>query len=118
MQISIASQSNGVTLVDLRGKVTQRDISPFDDPLGELLGNGAYQGTVLLSLEEVEVLDSSGVSWLLTCHKRFRDAGGRLVLHSVSPIAANVFKVLNMQRVFCLAEDERSARGIAVGDKA
>jgi anti-anti-sigma factor len=51
----------------------------------------------------VEVLDSSGIGWLLTCQKRFREAGGELVLHSLSPISRNVIRVLNMHSVFKMA---------------
>ncbi|MCA9164951.1 MAG: STAS domain-containing protein [Planctomycetales bacterium] len=116
MQLSLASRSNGVSHVDWRGRITQRDLSPFSDPLADLLGADAFGKPVLLNLQEVEIIDSSGVSYLLTCHKKFREAGGKLVLHSVSPLAAGVFKVLNLTQVFCLAEDEASALRLVEGD--
>ena len=116
MQFAITSQDNDVTRVELSGRVTQRDISPFDDPLGDLIGAGCYGQRVLLGMQDVEILDSSGVSYLLTCQKRFRQAGGTLVLHSVSPIAASVLKVLNLHQVFEIAADVSSALQLAAGD--
>lgn len=118
MELSIASQEHGVTLVELHGKITHRDISPFDDPLGDRLGSDVYGQTVLISLQDVEILDSSGISWLLTCQRRFRETGGRLVLHSVSPTARNVFKVLNLRPVFEWADDELAAKRMVVKEPA
>lgn len=116
MQLAITSRENDVTEVELAGRVTQRDVSPLDDPLGDLLGARGYGQRVLLSMRDVEFLDSSGVGYLLACQKRFRQAGGTLILHSVSPIAASVLKVLNLHQVFKIATDASSARQLAAGD--
>ena len=83
--------------------MTQAKASPLEDPLVKLLGSEVYTRRVLLDLNRVEVLDSSGIGWLLTCHKRFREGGGALVLHSPSPIARNVIRVLNMHALFNVA---------------
>ena len=48
MQLSLASRSNGVSHVDWRGRITQRDLSPFSDPLADLLGADAFGKPVLL----------------------------------------------------------------------
>jgi anti-anti-sigma factor len=117
MNLSITSESNAdVTCVELAGRISQRDLSPFDEPLRDLLGENAYDRKVLLDMESVEALDSSGVSWLLTCHKRFQDAGGKLVIHNVSPIAKDVLKILNLHKVLHLANDQQEARQLAEGD--
>jgi anti-anti-sigma regulatory factor len=61
----------------------------------------------------VEAIDSSGIGWLLSSQKKFRTAGGLLVLHTLSPFARDVMRILNMQLVFKLADDEGAARRIA-----
>lgn len=116
MQLKILSNQAGIVRASVTGKINQSHVSPFVEPLGDALGADAYQQRVLLDMKAVELLDSSGVSWLLSCHKRFREGGGRLVLCSLSDIAMNVVKVLNLQAVFKLAADEQEALQLLQGD--
>ena len=109
MQISTLTHSDGLISVSAAGKITQSEVSPFREPLGDELGSACYSRTVLLNLHDVTMIDSSGVSWLLVCQKRFRNAGGQLILHSMSPIVSNVLKVLNMHTVFKMADNEQHA---------
>jgi anti-anti-sigma regulatory factor len=71
---------------------------------------------MLLDMSEAETLDSSGVGWLLECHKKFREAGGGFVIHSLTPTASQVLRMLNMQMVLRLAGDERKALQMLEGD--
>jgi len=64
---------------------------------------------MVVDLSEVASLDSSGVNWLLVSQKRSSEHGGKLVLHSLSPIANNVLKVLNLHAVFQIAGSEAEA---------
>jgi anti-anti-sigma factor len=116
MQLSLVSNEGGIVRIQVTGKVNQKNISPFSEPLGELLGLDAYNRNVLLDMHDVTALDSSGIGWLLVCNKRFREAGGRLVLHSLSPLARNVLKVLNMQLVFRVADNEQDAIEMFLGE--
>ena len=115
MQLSLQSDDSGIVQVQVTGKVTQKHINPFSEPLSDLLGPDVYSRKVLLDMRGVDFLDSSGIGWLLVCHKRFREAGGKLVLHSPSPLARNVLKVLNMQLVFKVADDEDEALQMVEG---
>ena len=109
MNISIQSDDGNVIRAQVSGKITQSDVSPFVEPLSDAAGQDVYRRRVVLNMEEVEMLDSSGVGWLLVCHKRFRETGGVLVLHSYPPIVGNVLKVLNLHQVLTLADDEDAA---------
>ena len=117
MEISVASDDGGVLRLRLAGSITQDDLWPFSDPMHELLGEQGYARKVVLSLADVEFIDSSGISWLLVRHKRFRQAGGRLVIHSVPPIVADVVKMLRLNLVFHLADDETTAVALAEGEQ-
>ena len=88
--------------VALAGRVTHRELDPLQDPLIELLGPGGYGKIVYLDLSEASYLDSSGVGWLLSCHKRMQQAGGRLRLERPHPMVVNVLKVLKLEKVFDL----------------
>ena len=116
MKLSIQSHENGVIKLHVAGNVSQRAVMLDSEPLAALLGQDAFRETILLDMSEVAALDSSGVNWLLICQKRMREADGRLVLHSLSPIAKNVIKVLNLQTVFTMANDVADAQSLVDGD--
>jgi anti-sigma B factor antagonist len=113
MKLSIDRDDGDVVLVNVVGDVTSRELSPISEPLGDLLGPSAYSRLVLLNLNEASYLDSSGVGWLLTCNKRFRNAGGKIVVHSLHPLVANVLKVLKLERVLTIA-DSAATGAVAV----
>jgi hypothetical protein len=84
-----------------------------DDPFVALLGPDVYRRKLLLCLEEAESCDSLGVAWLLSCHKRFREGGGMLVLYSVPPLIASTLRVMHLDRLLHLATDEAAADSLA-----
>jgi len=100
MKLSLATDDGQRMCVAVTGEVTQRDINPLREPLAELLGPSGYGRQVRLDLSDASYIDSGGVGWLLTCHKRMRQAGGKLTLYSPHPIVANVLKVLKLEKVF------------------
>jgi stage II sporulation protein AA (anti-sigma F factor antagonist) len=116
MKLSVHSENGDVLRLRLEGRVSQRDIAPNEEPLSDMFGESVYGQRLALDMSNVVSLDSSGVNWLLVCQKRVRQAGGQLVLHSLSPIARNVIKVLNLQTVFRLADDEEGAVQLLAGE--
>jgi anti-anti-sigma factor len=66
---------------------------------------------VRLDLSNTSFMDSSGVGWLLTCHKRMRQAGGKLSLCAPHPTVANVLRVLKLERIFEIDGQARPAAG-------
>jgi anti-sigma B factor antagonist len=118
MQLDLISADNHLTLVELSGRITPDSFSQDSEPLASLLGPGAYRRRVLLDLTNSDYINSSGVGWLLVCHKRFRDAGGRLVIHSIPKLVRGVLDLLKMDQVFHLAGDLASARQLAAQEPA
>jgi len=109
MELSVLSDDGQAIHVQVAGSVSLDYLQDKPDPLADLLGENAYTRFVLLDMHSVDALDSSGVSWLLSALKRFRSDGGTLVLHSLSPIAHDILKILNMHLLFNIAQDEREA---------
>jgi anti-anti-sigma factor len=97
------------THVRASGKITPDSFSGASEPLAKMLGESIYARPLLVSFEGADYINSSGVGWLLICHKRCRDAGGKLVLFDIPKLIRNVFDVLRMDRVFCLADDYEDA---------
>lgn len=116
MQLSIHADDGNFLRMRLKGRVTQKELPTHEDLFVEQIGPNAYHRRVLLDMQESEFLDSSGVSWLLVAHKKFRDQGGRLVLHSLPPLVSNVLKVLRMNQILTLAETEQAALKVVQGE--
>lgn len=108
MQLSF-TERDGITTVAIAGRITFGTLEPGLDPLARELPE-IYSRRVLLDLAGTEYIDSTGVSWLLTCHKRCREGGGKLVLHSLNPLVKQVLQVLRLDRVLQVAESAEKAR--------
>ena len=108
MKVTVQSQNGDPVLLRVEGRVSQRDVE-VDDPFVDSVGENVYSRRLVVDLSEVASLDSSGVNWLLVSQKRMHEHGGKLVLHSLSPIANNVLKVLNLHAVFQIADSEAAA---------
>jgi anti-anti-sigma factor len=118
MKLSIHADDGKFLRMRLAGRVTQKELPAQEDLFVAQIGHDAYRRRVLLNMEDSEFLDSSGVSWLLVAHKKFREQGGKLVLHSLPPMVSNVLKVLRMNQILTLADSENAALKLVEGDSA
>jgi anti-anti-sigma factor len=118
MQLTWLSDDGEVIRLQCEGDITLTDFRAGQDPLQGLLGMGCFARKVLLSLANTKYIDSSGVGWLVVHHKRFVQAGGKLVLHSIPPRVSQVFQLLRLAQVLHLTENEPTARTLALGEKS
>jgi anti-anti-sigma factor len=109
MKFVLSGLKDGVAHIHISGRVSQEEISPFGDIFRDHLGAEAYGQKVVVDLSDVEWLDSSGVSWILGCNKKFRQAGGTFVLHSLSPMVHDIFKVLHLHKILQIAPNLQAA---------
>ena len=118
MELARVSDDGNVLRLQAKGCVKQDAAMAELEPMGALLGGQGYSRKILLDMSEADFVDSSGLSWLLVCHKRFRQAGGKVVLHSVPLVVMQVLRVLCLDRAFDLADDEPAALSLLTGDSA
>jgi anti-anti-sigma factor len=116
LNMTIASDDGELVRVKCEGQISQVRFQLNDNPLENLLGSNAYSRKVLLNLELVEFLDSSGISWLVVSHKNFNQQGGMLVLHSIPPRIHQVLQFCRMDKLLRIGEDEASARALLKGE--
>lgn len=109
MEIKTRETTNDFTRLEAVGKVTRNGWATGYEPIADHCGNDIYDKQVLLNLEAVKHIDSTGVEWLLASHKQFQETGGRLVLHSATPTVSQLLKMMRMHLVLNLANDEKSA---------
>jgi anti-anti-sigma factor len=116
MKLKRLSDDADAVRLQVLDRIINGDPSSDFSEVADLLGDRGYNGQVLLSLVETESIDSSGLSWLLECHKRFSGAGGKLVLHSIPPSVMDTMMMMRLELVLRLAEDEPAALEILRGD--
>ena len=103
---------DGYVSVLTEGKITQNGQGSKLDPVTESLGISVFSRPILINLSGSDYIDSCGVGWLLLCHKRCREAGGMMVLHSMPPMIKQILRVLHMDAVFNIAEDAAAAKAM------
>ena len=109
MNLTIDSQSNGICHMSVNGRISQTTSDQTNDPLVQLLGEANYNQSILLSLENTEFIDSSGIGWLLSVNQRIRAAGGQLVLHSAPADVQQVFGLMKLDKVLRIVESADAA---------
>jgi anti-sigma B factor antagonist len=101
-------QSSDATVVVVDG-----NIDLYNSPevrrtlLGELQAKGAKR--VLINLQKVKYIDSSGVASLVEGLKASRAAGVRLSLVGLSPAAREVLELSRLAKLFEVYESEEQA---------
>jgi anti-anti-sigma factor len=118
MQLRLASQESNLARVTSSSPITQQTLGGQTEHFRELLGADAYSRQVLWDLSASDYIDSSGVGMLVSSHKKFKDAGGILVFHSIGALAMKVLKMLRMDLLLHLAASEAGAAEMAQKDRA
>jgi len=76
--------------------------------IGDVMATGA--DTVLLDLQGVTFIDSSGLGALVAALKMVRSAGGKLFICSVNDQVKMLFELTSMDRVFDIYRDQAAFR--------
>jgi stage II sporulation protein AA (anti-sigma F factor antagonist) len=117
LNMTVASDDGEVVVVRCEGDINQLYFQ-IGNPLERLLGCLTFTRKTILNLERVNFLDSSGISWLATCHKHFLQQSGRMVLCTVPPRIKQVLQFCRMDRILAITEDEEAARILFRGQGA
>jgi anti-anti-sigma factor len=116
MQLSIVSLDGDFCRVASEGDISLIDQIRANNPLEKLLGQGCFSRKILFNIEKSSYIDSSGVSWLIKCHKLCQAEGGKLFIHSIPPTVMGILKLLRMDQVLTLVEDDQAATQLAQGE--
>ena len=97
-----------VCVLKLDGKFMAGGDSFF---LREKLKNVISMGIqkVLIDMDSVPYIDSTGVGFLVSTHTSLTNDGGQLKLLKVKPKIFEVFKIMNLLSVFEIFDDEEPA---------
>ena len=101
-------QVDGVTIVDLSGRITLGEGSVvLRDAIKDLLAKG--QKKILLNLGDVSYIDSSGIGELVSAFTSVRNQGGELKLLHLTKKVHDLLQITKLYTVFDVKDDEASA---------
>ena len=101
--------------MSLSGRISQVTAGQDVDQFSQLLGEANYNQNVLLSLQQTDYIDSSGIGWLLSMDKKIKAAGGKLVLHSLPIDVQHVFGLMKLNKILKIARDKQQASSVVSG---
>jgi anti-sigma B factor antagonist len=105
---SAARQVNGVTIVDLSGRITLGEGSVIlRDMVRDLLAKGNKK--ILLNLADVSYIDSSGIGELVSAYTHVRREGGELKLLNLTKKVHDLLQITKLYTVFDIKDDEAAA---------
>ena len=103
-------QVDGVTIVDLSGRITLGEGSVvLRDTIKDLLGKG--QKKILLNLGDVSYIDSSGIGELVSGFTTVTNKGGQLKLLNLNKRVKDLLQITKLYTVFDVKDDEAAAIG-------
>ena len=105
----IDREENGIMVVEIEGKMNTTDSPEAGAYLSELIGEGASK--ILLNLEGVDFVASTGLRVILSTGKKLAAAGGKLVICGLNPTVKEVFRMSGFSQMFAVLETE--AEGLA-----
>lgn len=103
------TENNGVTVLAVRGQVDVYTAPRLRERLVELAGEGHYR--IVVDLEGVDFLDSTGLGVLVGGLKRLRSHDGDLQLVCTQHRILKVFEITGLTKVFSIFDSVEAAVG-------
>ena len=109
MSMKVATrQVDGVTILDLSGRITLGEGSvTLRDAVHDLIAKGSKH--ILLNLENINYIDSSGIGELVSAFTSVRNAGGELKLLNLTKKVHDLLQITKLYTVFDNWDSEASA---------
>jgi len=105
---SSTRQIDGVTIVDLSGRITLGEGSVIlRDTVRELMGKGSKK--ILLNLGDVNYIDRSVIGEFVSAFTTVRNQGGELKLLNLTKKVHDLLQITKLYTVFDVKDDETTA---------
>ncbi|MEE4255433.1 MAG: STAS domain-containing protein [Bacteroidales bacterium] len=106
MNITI-SKSGETSIVQVEGRLDTTNYGELEHHLSSLTENNEYR--LLLDLEKLEYISSSGLRILLIFLKKIKAANGRFMLCTLTPEIREIFEISGFINIFDIYEDQKAA---------
>jgi anti-sigma B factor antagonist len=100
-------EPEGVTILALKGRITVGEVTPVRDKITELVAAGHNQ--VVLDLQHVDYIDSTGLGNLVISYTQVKNAGGALKLLHLNKRNVELLALTRLHTVFEVFAEETDA---------
>lgn len=108
MDLTLATREvNGTTLVAVGGEIDVYTAPKLRDKITELVAAGVY--TMVIDMEAVEFLDSTGLGVLVGGLKKVRAHEGSLELVCTQDRLLKIFRITGLSKVFVIHDSSDAA---------
>lgn len=106
LKITVRREGN-VAVIDLAGEVDAYTSSRFREVMLDVIEGGTSR--IVVSMRNVDYIDSSGLGALVGGLKRISERSGKIVLVCEKPQVRKVFEITGLEKVFQIFESEKDA---------
>jgi anti-sigma B factor antagonist len=96
-----------VSVVDLNGEIDVYTSPKVKDTISELIDKGHY--SLIINLENVRYIDSTGLGVLIGGLKRVREHSGTVHLVCTNPQIRKIFDITGLAKIFGIYDTEEMA---------
>ena len=108
MDLSLETHDiNGHTIIEVGGEVDVYTAPMLRDEVTELIHCGRHQ--LVIDMDKVDFLDSSGLGVLIGAHKKVRADGGSLQLICNQERLLKIFRITGLTSVFNIQHSQAEA---------
>lgn len=109
MDIKVATRElpNGVHLAEVQGEIDVYTSPKVKESVSELIEKGHYN--LVISLEGVRYIDSTGLGVLIGALKKVREHNGSIGLICTNPQIKKIFNITGLVKIFGIYKSEEEA---------
>jgi len=100
-------QEDGHTIIEVGGEIDVYTAPKLRDKITELVGNGDYN--LVIDMEKVDFLDSTGLGVLVGGLKKVRAHDGSMELICSQDRLLKIFRITGLAKVFVIHESAEAA---------
>ncbi|MBV8246710.1 MAG: STAS domain-containing protein [Candidatus Eremiobacteraeota bacterium] len=107
IKVNVHEGKGDAYVVELNGEIDVYTSPKVKDATSELIDQGHYN--LVINLEKVRYIDSTGLGVLIGSLKRVREHGGSVNLVCNNPQIKKIFDITGLVKIFGIYDDEESA---------
>ncbi len=107
LEKKVPESRKDVTIVYLKGRLDVHYSEEIENELNNLISQGRKK--ILLNLENVEYLSSSGLRVFIAISRRLKEVGGELKLMKLNETTKKIFKIVELTDMFDIYETQEEA---------
>jgi anti-sigma B factor antagonist len=97
----------GPSVVELNGEIDVYTSPKVKETISDLIDKGHY--SLVINLENVRYIDSTGLGVLIGGLKRVREHSGSVNLVCTNPQIKKIFDITGLSKIFGIFDDEKAA---------